>query len=109
MGKEANICGISSNPPQMLDDDRGPRTDCFAQLYASVKPVHSAAQEIAGRDVCLASWPHIVSSEFNVESRSLNDRQRLPRLEAEPRVKAKRAVMVRLLDESVPGISVAAK
>jgi hypothetical protein len=50
--------------------------------------MHSAAQEIAGRDVCFDGWPHIVSGKFDIESRSLHDRQRLPRLEAEPRVKA---------------------
>jgi hypothetical protein len=37
---------------------------------------------------CFDGWPHIVSGKFDIESRSWHDRQRLPRLEAEPRVKA---------------------
>jgi hypothetical protein len=41
-----------------------------------------------------------VSGKFVIEGRSLHDRQRLPRLEAEPRVKAEGAVMVGRLDES---------
>jgi len=50
--------------------------------------MHSAAQETAGRHVCFDGWPYIVSGKFDIESRSLHDRQRLPRLEAKPRVKA---------------------
>jgi hypothetical protein len=62
--------------------------------------MHSAAQEIAGRDVCLRGWPHIVSGKFDIEGWSLHNRHRLSRLEAEPRVKAEGAVMVGRLDES---------
>jgi hypothetical protein len=62
--------------------------------------MHPAAQQIAGRDVGLHGWPHIVSGKFDIEGRPLHDRQWLPRLEAEPRVKAEGAVMVRRLDEA---------
>ena len=55
---------------------------------AVLEPMHSAAQEITGCDVCFDGWPRIVRGKFDIESRSLHDRQWLPRLEAEPRVKA---------------------
>src|SRR5262249_7970577 len=100
MGEETYVCSVSRDPSEMLDDHCGPRTDCFPQLYAAVEPMHSAAQEIACRDVCLRSWPHIVSGKLDIEGRSLDNGQRLPRLEAEPRVKAEGAVMVSRLDES---------
>src|SRR6266699_217986 len=80
MGKKTYVCRVSRDPSKMLDDHCGPRTDCLAQLYAALEPMHSAAQEIAGRDVCLRGWPYIVSAKFDIEGRSLYDRQRLPRL-----------------------------
>src|SRR4029450_7583685 len=47
MAEETNVCGISGDPSQMLNDDRGPRSDRFAQLYAAVESMYSATQEIA--------------------------------------------------------------
>src|SRR5262245_30091331 len=103
MGEETYVCSVSRDPSKMLDDHCGPRTDCLPQLYAAVEPMHSAAQQIACRDVCLRGWPHIVSGKIDFESRSLHHRQRLPRLEAVPRVKAEGAVVVGRLDESHAG------
>jgi hypothetical protein len=100
MGEEIYVCSVARDPSKMLDDPCGPHTDCLAQLYASLEAVHAAAQEITGRYVCLHGWPHIISGKFDIEGRSLHDRQRLPRLEAEPRIKTKGAVMVGRLDES---------
>src|SRR5262245_15296079 len=100
MGEKTYVCSVSRDPSRMLDDHCGPRTDGLAQFYAALEPMHSAAQKIAGRDVRPRGWPHIVSGKFNIQGRSLHDRQRLPRLEAEPGVKAEGAVMVSRLDES---------
>jgi hypothetical protein len=41
----------------MLNDDRGPRSDRFPQLYAAVESMYSATQEIACLYVCLTAWP----------------------------------------------------
>src|SRR5262245_17948510 len=91
MGEKTYVSSVPRGPSKMLDDYCGPRSDCLAQLYAALEAMHSAAQDITGRDVCLRGRPHTVSGKFDIEGRSLHDRQRLPRLEAEPRVKAEGA------------------
>src|SRR5262249_61905609 len=100
MGEETYVCSVSRDPSKVLDDHCGPRTDCLPQLYAAVEPMHSAAQELACRNVCLRGWSHIVSDKFDIQRRSLDHCQQLPSLAAEARAKAEGAVMLGAVIES---------
>jgi hypothetical protein len=72
MGEVADLSGIPGNATQMLNNGGSTLLNSLSEFSATVKTMHATAHRIAGVDVGLVGWPHIVAGEFKLERRTLH-------------------------------------
>src|SRR5919202_3997145 len=100
MAKEGNPCRVAADSVSMLDHLCRPLPDRVQQFARTVVAVHESAHLVAGFDVLLAGRSDSIAGHPLRDWRALQREHRLADLEAELRVQAERAIVVRSLEQA---------